>query len=172
MGRPSEAVFEGIDREVRGKEGVRRERRAPGLQGRGVQGEPAGCRSPDEPKEKSVSWYKHLLLNYSIEVYLLFFPLNWSLCINYGCNRVFNCPSLDESLFSGEIFLQNLPSVRAVELLDPQPGERILDMCAAPGGKTVHIATRCVAKSVEKNRVTNKTIFQLENFLTKKKHGN
>src|SRR5205823_3225760 len=27
-----------------------------------------------------------------------------------------------------------------VYLLDPKPGERILDACAAPGGKTTHIA--------------------------------
>ena len=59
--------------------------------------------------------------------------------------RVFNCPSLDESKFNGEIYLQNLPSILAVDLLNPEPGERILDMCAAPGGKTLHIATRLVA---------------------------
>jgi 16S rRNA (cytosine967-C5)-methyltransferase len=28
------------------------------------------------------------------------------------------------------------------EILDPQPGERILDMCAAPGSKTTHMAEK------------------------------
>lgn len=36
--------------------------------------------------------------------------------------------------------IQNLPSVVASHVLGPKPGERILDMCAGPGGKTTHIA--------------------------------
>lgn len=36
--------------------------------------------------------------------------------------------------------LQNLPSVVVGHVLGPRPGERVLDMCAAPGGKTCHIA--------------------------------
>ena len=31
------------------------------------------------------------------------------------------------------VFAQNLPSIVCSHVLDPQPGERILDMCAAPG---------------------------------------
>jgi 16S rRNA (cytosine967-C5)-methyltransferase len=31
----------------------------------------------------------------------------------------------------------------AARLLDPQPGERVLDACAAPGGKTAHLLERC-----------------------------
>ncbi|KAE8718744.1 NOL1/NOP2/sun family protein isoform 2 [Hibiscus syriacus] len=54
-------------------------------------------------------------------------------------NRVFKLPSFYDVL-EGEIFLQNLPSIVAAHALDPQKGERILDMCAAPGGKTTAIA--------------------------------
>ncbi|CAK9156187.1 unnamed protein product [Ilex paraguariensis] len=45
-----------------------------------------------------------------------------------------------EDLLEGEIFLQNLPSIITAHALDPQEGERVLDMCAAPGGKTTAIA--------------------------------
>ncbi|OMP05373.1 Bacterial Fmu (Sun)/eukaryotic nucleolar NOL1/Nop2p [Corchorus olitorius] len=54
-------------------------------------------------------------------------------------NRVFKLPSFYDVL-EGEIFLQNLPSIVTAHALDPQKGERILDMCAAPGGKTTAIA--------------------------------
>lgn len=36
--------------------------------------------------------------------------------------------------------LQNLPSIICGLILNPQPGETILDMCAAPGNKTTHIS--------------------------------
>ncbi|CAF0913817.1 unnamed protein product [Brachionus calyciflorus] len=37
-------------------------------------------------------------------------------------------------------FPQNLPSIICARVLDPKPGQLILDMCAAPGGKTTHLA--------------------------------
>ncbi|XP_006907059.1 putative methyltransferase NSUN6 [Pteropus alecto] len=52
---------------------------------------------------------------------------------------VYLSPSFDNVL-SSYLFLQNLPSAVVTHVLDPQPGERILDLCAAPGGKTTHIA--------------------------------
>ncbi|ADL03919.1 RsmB/NOP family class I SAM-dependent RNA methyltransferase [Lacrimispora saccharolytica] len=43
---------------------------------------------------------------------------------------------------AGLYYIQEPSAMAVVELLDPRPGERILDLCAAPGGKTTHIAGR------------------------------
>jgi 16S rRNA (cytosine967-C5)-methyltransferase len=56
-----------------------------------------------------------------------------------GFHRVEGQP--DAALLSaGAIYIQDPATRHAVELLDPQPGERILDACAAPGGKAFLIA--------------------------------
>jgi 16S rRNA (cytosine1407-C5)-methyltransferase len=44
------------------------------------------------------------------------------------------------SHFLGHIYIQNLSSMLPTLALSPKPGEWILDMCAAPGSKTSHIA--------------------------------
>ncbi|XP_073692963.1 tRNA (cytosine(72)-C(5))-methyltransferase NSUN6 [Garra rufa] len=53
---------------------------------------------------------------------------------------LYQSPSFD-GVLTDQLFLQNLPSVVVGHVLGPRPGERILDMCAAPGGKTTHIAS-------------------------------
>ncbi len=45
-----------------------------------------------------------------------------------------------ELLASGSVYIQDPATRHSVELLNPQPGERILDACAAPGGKAFLIA--------------------------------
>ncbi|QQA43129.1 RsmB/NOP family class I SAM-dependent RNA methyltransferase [Pelagovum pacificum] len=40
----------------------------------------------------------------------------------------------------GDWWVQDAAAAMPVRLLDPQPGERILDLCAAPGGKTLQLA--------------------------------
>ena len=40
----------------------------------------------------------------------------------------------------GVYYLQEASAMSAVALLDPQPGQRICDLCAAPGGKSTQIA--------------------------------
>ncbi|KAI9909787.1 hypothetical protein PsorP6_011188 [Peronosclerospora sorghi] len=53
------------------------------------------------------------------------------------------CPDAPpmNGVLPGAIYVQNLPSAVVAHVLDPQESDVILDMCAAPGGKTSHIAT-------------------------------
>ena len=60
-------------------------------------------------------------------------------------NLVFELSSLPPlaklvSFQKGAFYIQDPSTLLAVQILDPQPGERILDLCAAPGGKTTYIA--------------------------------
>lgn len=52
--------------------------------------------------------------------------------------KVTEVPGFNE----GEFIVQDPGTSIAIRLLDPQPGEKILDACAAPGGKSVQIAWR------------------------------
>ena len=49
-------------------------------------------------------------------------------------------PGLHPYHEAGVYYLQEASAMAPVALLDPQPGERICDLCAAPGGKTTQIA--------------------------------
>ena len=49
-------------------------------------------------------------------------------------------PVRSKLLAEGSFFIQDPASMLAPHLLEPRPGDRVLDMCAAPGGKTTHIA--------------------------------
>ena len=53
-------------------------------------------------------------------------------------------PSLAEwdDFQRGFFYVQDASTLLAVHELDPQPGENILDLCAAPGGKTAYLAQR------------------------------
>lgn len=47
-----------------------------------------------------------------------------------------------EGFAEGRFIVQDPATALAVELLDVRPGDRVFDMCAAPGGKTIQIAWR------------------------------
>lgn len=61
------------------------------------------------------------------------YPAGYSIA---GDKRVVSDHALAQS---GAVYVQNAASWLPVLALDPQPGEKILDMCAAPGGKAAHI---------------------------------
>ncbi|MDQ3573290.1 MAG: hypothetical protein M3383_10605 [Actinomycetota bacterium] len=51
-------------------------------------------------------------------------------------------PAAIEALGRGEMFAQSRAAQAVVASLDPQPGERVLELCAGPGVKTTAIAAR------------------------------
>ena len=55
-------------------------------------------------------------------------------------------PGLHPYHEAGVYYLQEASAMSAVALLDPQPGEKICDLCAAPGGKTTQIAGKMLGE--------------------------
>jgi 16S rRNA (cytosine967-C5)-methyltransferase len=57
---------------------------------------------------------------------------------------------------AGAFHAQSRAAMRVAHALDPAPGERVLDLCAAPGGKSTHLAAlmqgRGEVLAVERNR--------------------
>ena len=49
---------------------------------------------------------------------------------------------------AGAFYIQEPSAMAVVPVLNPQPGERILDLCAAPGGKSTQIAGRLRGKGL------------------------
>lgn len=70
-------------------------------------------------------------------------------------------PSLEtmESFKRGWFYVQDPSTLLAAHLLDPQPGDSILDVCAAPGGKTTYLAQlleddcEIVAQDIDQSRL-------------------
>ncbi len=68
-------------------------------------------------------------------------PLSWhdtALSLDTDKDTLTRLPEFMEGYF----YLQNPSSLLPVLALDPQPGEKVLDLAAAPGGKTIHAAIK------------------------------
>jgi 16S rRNA (cytosine967-C5)-methyltransferase len=48
-------------------------------------------------------------------------------------------PAADPGFLEGRYTVQDETSMKVAPMLDPKPQERVLDLCAAPGGKTTHL---------------------------------
>ena len=57
-------------------------------------------------------------------------------------------PGLHPFHDAGVYYLQEPSAMAPAVLLDPRPGERVLDLCAAPGGKTTQIAGRMGGRGI------------------------
>ena len=74
---------------------------------------------------------------------LLPFPIEQ----NPFCSEGYYIPSETEGLGSlplhhaGAFYAQEPSAMSAVTVLDPKPGDKVLDLCAAPGGKSTQIAS-------------------------------
>jgi len=73
--------------------------------------------------------------------------LGSGLAVRMGYRVTGQAPALSGQL-GGAVFLQNLPSLVVGHVLAPQPGDVVLDACAAPGGKTCHVASLMESKGV------------------------
>lgn len=59
------------------------------------------------------------------------------------CLTIVGHPIVQSVLFKqGYVSVQDASSMMVAQVLDPQPGEKILDTCSAPGGKACHIAEK------------------------------
>lgn len=70
------------------------------------------------------------------------FPVEAIEWARYGYTTSYAGLSHHNGSNNGSIYIQNPSSWLPVLALDPVAGESILDMCAAPGGKTSHIAAQ------------------------------
>lgn len=77
-----------------------------------------------------------------------------AIVIGHGCN-ISQLPGFD----NGHFVVQDAAPLAALRLLNPKPGECILDACAAPGGKTLQIAAsvgntgRVIAMDLHEDRL-------------------
>jgi 16S rRNA (cytosine967-C5)-methyltransferase len=72
------------------------------------------------------------------EVFLQLYPGSRPLAGNLDFVEFNTLPRT--ALDSGHCYIQDPSTAMACQLLNPKPGEKILDACAAPGGKTTYLA--------------------------------
>jgi 16S rRNA (cytosine967-C5)-methyltransferase len=71
-----------------------------------------------------------------------FFTSDWTAHAEIFRIKTSPPPHAWQTFQEGQFYIQDPSTLLAVRLLDPQPEETILDLCAAPGGKTTLMAQR------------------------------
>lgn len=103
---------------------------------------PAFLQALERPR--AVALRLNPLKNRPAEVPFLQSPVPWEpMGYYYDPN---SRPGLHPFHEAGVYYLQEASAMAPVALLNPQPGEKVCDLCAAPGGKTTQIAGRMGGK--------------------------
>lgn len=86
-------------------------------------------------------------------------PTGWYYRGEAGRNRL----SLHPWYHAGLYYFQEPSAMYPAELLDPQPGEKVLDLCAAPGGKTTQLGMKMMNQGLlVANEINPKRVRALE----------
>ncbi|MCR5594886.1 MAG: RsmF rRNA methyltransferase first C-terminal domain-containing protein [Lachnospiraceae bacterium] len=74
-----------------------------------------------------------------------------------------SCPGRSPFHEAGAYYIQEPSAMSVVTALDPKPGEKICDICAAPGGKTTQIAGRMMGEGI---LVSNEFVYERAKILS------
>ncbi len=88
------------------------------------------------PLKGDVKKTKNSLIRMGYDLEQIPWEENTYFVLNKDKNEVSQSREYEE----GKFYIQNLSSILASVVLEPKEGEKILDMCAAPGSKTTHLA--------------------------------
>ena len=93
--------------------------------------------------------------------------VSWAKNTYFVLNKDKSEISQTNEYYEGKFYIQNLSSILASILLEPKEGEKILDMCAAPGSKTTHLAALTNNKAdITANDSEISRVSSLRNVLT------
>ena len=96
-------------------------------------------------EEEPVAWLRVNTLKLSMEEFQEISPFPLGSRVPWTPSAFILPPSLPSTgnhpyHLAGLYYLQDPSAMSAATLLDPKPGDRVLDLAAAPGGKTTHLA--------------------------------
>ncbi|MDO5714261.1 MAG: 16S rRNA (cytosine(967)-C(5))-methyltransferase RsmB [Tissierellia bacterium] len=97
---------------------------------------------------------KTSLSNYAVEIQNL--------------NAILNSPLFEH----GGFYVQDLGSIKVAEHLQPKPGDRILDVCASPGGKSINLSLLAPDSMITSGDLTNEKVKVLKDNIERMKLKN